>query len=66
MLCTEAVHTCKTVRDSMATTNDTKIPLKSFYVENQKMLINSKSLDVLCTSQRDEILRDRWRTRNKR
>ena len=39
MLCTEAVHTCKRIRKSMATTGSTKIPSINVYGEKTRSLV---------------------------
>ena len=38
MLCAKAVHTCKHVRNSMATNNSQKIPFGIFYGEKPRII----------------------------
>ena len=50
MLWTEAVHTCKRVRNSMDTTGITTSPFENFHGKNPRSLVCSQSLDVSDTS----------------
>ena len=59
ILWAEAVHTCKHVRNSMATTGSTTSTFKNVYAEKPRSLVRSRSLDVSDTS------KNRTRSRNK-
>ena len=51
ILWSEAVYTCKRMRNSLTTTNSTKTPFGIFYGENPMSLVHSQSSDILGTPQ---------------
>ena len=63
MMWEEAVHMYEHVQNIMVTTVRRRSHLKFSMEKNPRSLVSSQSLDVLRTSQRGKILRDRRRKR---